>query len=356
VDLKLKRHLRLTALLALLLALLLPAWAEAASKSPPLPRPRPASRTEAPATPSPAPAAQTSVAPQNPPANAAPAAGNPQPAITDEISAPAPSTAAAAASAIAAKPQAVTLTALITDGGAPLSDGLVWRVFNSQADAKGQMPLVAKSSSATAKFNLAPGDYVVHVAYGRAQATDTLTVGAGDNNKALILDAGALRLNASITGDVQIPVELLHFDVFTAGATDADRTLVAQNIAPSNILTLNAGTYHIVSYFGAVNAVVRADLRVEPGQLTEATLYHKAAQVAFKLVSEAGGEAIADVDWTVKTADGTTVFSNTGAFPTAVFAEGDYLVLAKRGAKVYNRQFQVMAGKAQDIEVLTTVY
>jgi hypothetical protein len=35
------------------------------------------------------------------------------------------------------------------------------------------------------------------------------------------------------------------------------------------------------------------DLRVEPGQLTDATLYHRAAQMSFKLVSEAGGEAIA---------------------------------------------------------------
>ena len=54
----------------------------------------------------------------------------------------------------------------------------------------------------------------------------------------------------------------------------------------------------VISYFGAVNATVRADLRVEPGKLTEATLYHKAAQISFRLVSEAGGEAIADVDWT----------------------------------------------------------
>jgi len=105
-----------------------------------------------------------------------------------------------------------------------------------------------------------------------------------------------------------------------------------------------------------VNAVVRADLRVEPGQLTDATLYHKAAQVSFKLVSEAGGEAIADIDWTVKTADGQTVFTNIGAFPSTVLAEGDYLVLAKRGEQVYNREFQVQPGPAREIEVLTTVY
>ena len=131
---------------------------------------------------------------------------------------------------------------------------------------------------------------------------------------------------------------------------------MAQSLAANDIVTLNAGTYHVVSYFGDVNAVVRADLKVEAGQLTDATLYHKAAQTSFKLVSETGGEAIADVDWTVKTADGTSVFTNTGAFPSTVLQEGDYVVFAKRGDKVYNRAFQVQAGQPKEIEVLTTVY
>lgn len=132
---------------------------------------------------------------------------------------------------------------------------------------------------------------------------------------------------------------------------------MAQDLGANDILTVNAGTYHIVSYFGDMNATVRADLRVEPGQLTDATLYHRAAQVSFKLVSEAGGEAIADIDWTVKTADGaSTVFTNTGAFPSTVLQEGDYLVLAKRGDAVFNREFEVQPGQPKEIEVLTAVY
>ena len=164
-----------------------------------------------------------------------------------------------------------------------------------------------------------------------------------------------MRLNAAVTGDVSIPINLLRFDIFTAG-NEADRTLVAQNLSANDIVTLNAGTYHVVSYFGDINAVVRADLRVEPGQMTEATLYHRSAQVTFKLVTETGGEAIADVEWTVKTADGATVYSNIGAFPATVLAEGDYLVLAKRGDTVYNREFEVQPGPGREIEVLTTVY
>jgi len=270
-----------------------------------------------------------------------------------------PGPAAAAAEAVAAlntTPQPVTLTAKITEEGGPLPDGVTWRVFETRTDAAGDLVLAKKSDDATAHLELPPGSYVVHVAYGRAQTTDTLTVAEGDNSKQLILDAGAMRLNAAVTGDIAIPINLLRFDIYTSGSTEADRTLVAQNLSPNDIVTLNAGTYHIVSYFGDVNAVVRADLRVEPGQLTDATLYHRAAQISFKLVSEAGGEAIADIDWTVKTADGQTVFSNIGAFPSTVLGEGDYLVFAKRGDQVYNREFQVQPGAAKEIEVLTAVY
>jgi len=253
-------------------------------------------------------------------------------------------------------PQKVTLVADITEKGAAVTDGLVWRVYDTKPDKSGALAMVAKSELASPVLSLKPGDYVVHVAYGRAQTSDTLSVRNKAATKAMILDAGGLKLNAAIVGDIQIPFNQLHFDIFTPGTSDADRALVAEKVKPGDIVTLNAGTYHVVSYFGDVNAVVRADLRVEPGQLTEATLYQKGQQVSFKLVSDAGGEAIADVDWTVKSSDGQTVFTNTGTFPSAVLEEGDYTVLAKRGDKVYNRQFQVKAGRAADIEVLTSVY
>ncbi|MEQ1771777.1 MAG: hypothetical protein ABL879_18285, partial [Devosia sp.] len=193
-------------------------------------------------------------------------------------------------------------------------------------------------------------------AYGRAQVADTLTVAEGQNTKSVVLEAGGLRLNAAVTGDIPIPINLLRFDIFTSGATDADRTMVAEGLGANDIVALNSGTYHVVSYFGLVNAVVRADLRVESGQLTDAILYHKAAQVSFRLVSETGGEAIADVDWTVKDSNDKTIFTNIGAFPATVLQEGDYTVLARRGQDVFNREFQVQPGQPREIEVLTAVY
>lgn len=317
--------MRLAIVIACLAAFVAPVFAQ---EVPPLPRPRPdleALRGEKPAAP--------------PASNATPSA-----------------TAADAVTAIAKPPQPVTLTARVTEQSDVIAAGVVWRVFDTKTDNSGQLALVAKSEDSTARLSLSPGEYVVHVAYGRAQSSDTLVVADDGAEKTIILDAGALRLNAAIAGDVPIPVNLLRFDVFGGGDGEDDRNQVAEGLMANDLVTLNSGTYHIVSYFGDVNAVVRADLRVEPGQLTDATLYHKAAQVSFKLVSAPGGEAIADIDWTIKTSDGATVFSAVGAFPATVLAEGEYLVLAKRGDAVFNRQFQVKPGRAEEIEVLTTVY
>ena len=238
-----------------------------------------------------------------------------------------------------------------------LSGGVVWRIFDTKTDNSGQLALAAQSDDAVARVQLPPGSYVVHVAYGRAQTTDTLSVVEGSNIKSVILEAGGLRLNAAVTGDIPIPINLLRFDIYTAGAGENDRTLVAQNLGANDIVTLNSGTYHVVSYFGSINAVVRADLRVEPGELTDATLYHKAAQVSFRLVSETGGEAIADVDWTVKTADGATIFTDIRRIPLDGAARGRLPRPGASGASsVFNREFQVQAGQPREIEVLTTVY
>lgn len=255
-----------------------------------------------------------------------------------------------------APPQPLTLSAKISEDGSTIPSGLVWRIFDSKTDETGELALLAKSNNPIASFTLTPGDYVVHVAYGRSQATDTVNVAPEPTSKTIVLDSGGLRLNAAITGDIPIKAKDLLFEIYTTGLDANDRILVANDVAPGEILNLNAGIYNIVSKFGTINAIVRADLRVDPGQLTEATLYHKARQINFRLASEAGGEAIADVDWIVKATDGDTVYSSFGAFPTAVLSEGEYDVIAKRGNNVYNRVFQVQPGGAAEIELLTSVY
>ncbi|MFD1729769.1 hypothetical protein [Rhizobium viscosum] len=249
----------------------------------------------------------------------------------------------------------VSLEAKLTADGAPVEDGLSWYVFSPVAGNDGKLPLIASSRGGTAAFQLAAGDYFVNVSFGRAGVTKKLTVpDEGEVDKqVMVLDAGGLLLNAVSGSDVRIRPNQLSFSIYSAEIRDdGERGLVMADVPPNTVVRLNAGTYHIVSEYGNVNASIRADIQVEAGKLTEATIQHRAAQINFKLVSETGGEAIADTAWSILTAAGDSVGESVSAFPTMVLSEGEYTAVARNKDKIYQRDFTVAAGVNTDVEVL----
>ncbi|NTJ42264.1 hypothetical protein G6L28_06575 [Agrobacterium larrymoorei] len=249
----------------------------------------------------------------------------------------------------------VTMEAKLTNDGAPMMEGLSWRVFSPIPGPDGKLPMLASSDGGSAEFHLAPGDYFVNVAFGRAGVTKKLSVPANGKieKQVLILDAGGFVLNAVAGNERQIPSSQLKFSIYSADANEGgERRLVMADVKANTVVRLNAGTYHVVSDYGGVNAVVRADIQVEAGKLTEATLQHHAAQVTLKLVSEHGGEAIADTAWSVLTGSGDVVSESVSAFSTMVLADGEYTAIARNKEKVYQRSFKVTSGQDADVEVL----
>jgi hypothetical protein len=249
----------------------------------------------------------------------------------------------------------ISLDAKLTADGQPVQQGLSWYVFSPVAGADGKLPLVASSQGGSASFQLVPGDYFVNVSFGRAGVTKKLTVPeSGETGKqVMVLDAGGILLNAVSGSDVRIPPAELSFSVYSSDVKeDGTRGLVMSDVKPNTLVGLSAGTYHIVSEYGQVNAVIRADLQVEAGKVTEATIQHRAAKLTFKLVADAGGEAIADTAWSVLTAAGDIVGESVSAFPTMILAEGRYTAVARNKDKIYQRDFSVAAGKNTDVEVL----
>src|SRR5690606_2056400 len=217
------------------------------------------------------------------------------------------------------------------------------------------LPILATSEGGSAAFQLVPGEYFVNVAFGRAGATKKLVVpDSGDVDKqVMVLDAGGIMLNAVSGADVRIPPKELSFAIYSAEVReDGERNLVMDDVKPNSVVRLNAGTYHVVSDYGDVNAVIRAAIQVEAGKLTRATIQHRAAKLTLTLVSEPGGEAIADTAWSILTSSGDTVSESVGAFPTLVLAEGSYIAVARNKNKIYQRDFQVKAGVNTDVEVL----
>jgi hypothetical protein len=264
-------------------------------------------------------------------------------------------TAPTAPNAPASTARDIAMEAKLTSEGEAVKEGLSWRVFSPIPGADGKLPMLASSEGGSAEFHLVPGEYFVNVAFGRAGVTKKLNVPSSGNvqKQVLILDAGGFVLNAIAGADKQISGNQLKFSVYSSDARpDGERGLVMADIKPNTVVRLNAGTYHVVSEYGNVNAVVRADIQVEAGKLTEATLQHQAAQITLKLVSDNGGEAIADTAWSVLNGGGDVVNESVSAFSTMVLAEGEYTAIARNKDKVYQRNFKVTSGRDSDVEVL----
>ncbi len=248
----------------------------------------------------------------------------------------------------------IVLEASLVEGGPTVSRGMHWRVFKPDAGDDGRFPLVASSQGGSARFRLEPGSYLVHAAFGRAGATKRITISSREQRKEnVILDAGGLKLDAMLSGAMRIPPDKLRFSIYEAEEDEnGDRALIIPNVRSNVVVRLNAGTYHVVSTYGSVNAVIRSDIRVEAGKLTEAAVEHRAAQITLKLVREKGGEAIADTSWAVLTESGDSVRETVGAFAQMVLAEGKYTAIAKNRDHIFQKEFEVVAGPREDIEVL----
>lgn len=249
----------------------------------------------------------------------------------------------------------VELDARLIEGGAPLQHGLVWRVYHPIPNQEGKLPILATSEGGSALISMEPGEYYVHVAFGLAGVTRKLTVPSSGpvDIQNFVLNAGGLVLNAFSGPDDRIPPAKLRFSIY-AGEKDVNdqRQLIISDVKPNQIIRLNDGKYHVVSEYGTVNAVIRSDLRVSAGKLTEATIEHRAAHITLKLVSEEGGEAIADTAWSITNSAGDLISESVGAFPSLVLAEGDYTAIAHHKERNYRRDFKVAAGYNYDVEVL----
>lgn len=244
----------------------------------------------------------------------------------------------------------LVLEGRLMEEGDPLSEGIIWRVFGAAPDQDDRLPLLAEATGGSTTVKLPAGDYLIHAAFGRAGATKRVTITDDDQMESLVLDAGGLRLDAVVGNDRRIAPENITFEVMR-NDENGDLVTVVPNAAPGRVLRLNAGSYHVVSRYGGVNAIVRADIEVSAGKLTEAVMRHTGAAVTLKLVSAEGGEAIANTRWAVTTQDGNTLHESSGAFPSIIVAAGSYTAVATHQDRNYSRDFTVEAGINRDIEV-----
>jgi hypothetical protein len=247
-------------------------------------------------------------------------------------------------------PAALHLSAVFVGDNKPIRLGLDWRIFEDKNDASTPVP-IAKSDQPSPTFALPPGSYIIHVVYGFASSSKKLVVGTAHMTERLSLNAGALKLRGAV-GDSIIQPAKLSFSVYVPLGNDSEGRLVMANARGDEVIRLPEGTYHVVSTYGDTNAIMRADLKVEPGKVTEATLNHRAATVTLKLVAKNGGEAFAGTAFSVLTPGGDVIREAIGAFPSMTLAEGEYVLIARHDGKIYTHNFKVESGVDRDIEAL----
>jgi hypothetical protein len=272
----------------------------------------------------------------------------------------------------------LSLSAALNGGNAPLAGGLRWRVFGAQSDPDGSHPLIVESSLAQPTLTIPAGDYVVHVAFGLASTAKRLTLSAGVRSERLTLSAGALRIEGTLA-DAPIDASKLSLAIYVPQNRNPLGKLVYAKGKAGDIIGLPEGSYHIVStYLDTVgvhsgantasntgksavpttpaalpsNSVVNADIKVNSGKRIDVTIKHRCATLTLKLVNKPAGEALANTTFTVLTPGGDVIREVMGAFPSLVLAEGEYVVIARHEAKVFQSTFQVQTGMDRDIEVV----
>src|SRR3954449_1352951 len=233
-----------------------------------------------------------------------------------------------------------------------INGGLVWRVFADKPDDTGTFKLLREERGATPNIVLPPGNYVVHVALGLVSAVRTVSLKSETDRESFVLPAGGLRIEGRV-GTSKIPQNQISFAIYKGSQFEtSERGALVPNVSAGDVALLPEGTYYIISNYGDANSVVRSDIRVQAGKLTDVIVTHRAAVITLKLVSDKGGEALANTAWSVITPGGDVIKESIGAFPRVVLSEGEYRAIAKNEGKVYERPFNVVNGVDGEVEVV----
>ena len=259
------------------------------------------------------------------------------------------------ANAASLTPVKVTLQAAIIQGAPPLHEPLVWTVSKPGQSNKQIGLQVASMTGPRGEFSIPPGDYVVTIKQREAVVTQPLTVGAVPVVKTIVLNTSIVAVRMIPYTGGKIVTDPIHWEVFATGlGAPSANSKVADAVAPQTAFMVAAGYYVVRSHYHGVDTDLA--MLVEPGLSYSYTVDLYAANV----VAQASGpsKAMSQVKWqlvrSTPEADGThrVVAENTGASPTFLVREGNYMLIATGAdGSVGEAPLAAIAGRTHTVRV-----
>jgi hypothetical protein len=246
----------------------------------------------------------------------------------------------------------ITLSAHAKADG-PLMSGVTFLVYeNGEA---GRHREIIRSKLGEPTFSLPAGHYRIAAVLGLAQIEQDINVKAGEQKRqALVLNAGGVRLQASLAGrNEPLDRNLLYriFSLSGKAGSQVNKEILTSTLASPTIF-LPQGRYRIESQYGWHNARQTKDIEIAAGDVLTADFQHKVSDVKLRLVPRPGAAPMGRVKWTLKYNGGGTVLIAQDAAPALILQAGHYQAVAQHEAKTYSQTFEAIPNEEQTIEVV----
>jgi Ca-activated chloride channel family protein len=246
----------------------------------------------------------------------------------------------------------VRLSAVSAKGGKPLTE-MFFAVLEDDPDAPGGQREVVRSGASEPRFSLPAGSYHVLARYGATEVRERITVAPGASQlHALVLGAGELAYAATLAGGSMdrnlVSFRVLRIEKDPTGASAGEVAVVS---AASGVLSLPAGRYVVESRYGPINARVRREIEIRPGQRQEISAQHAAGQVELRLVQPGREGALSGVFWELEDEAGRILWTTGDPTPQLVLQAGRYRVRGEHSIGTGAAPLSVTSGMRGIVEI-----
>lgn len=239
---------------------------------------------------------------------------------------------------VASGQEGLQLIAKLNETGGAIERPVSWTITSSTGET------VYAAEVPTIDMFLAPGDYMIRIAYGAAKFQRGLTILPGNHlTVSFVLNVGGLRILPRVQG-IGVPQAPSLSKIYALSGINRGQ-LIAQTAVPGEVIRMPAGEYRVESRFASGNTVAVADVKVKPGIMSAIDIDHKAGLAHLNFV----GAPETDVMWNVTTVEGLPQATVIGPSAHIVLKPGNYVASAEAGGEVLTATFAIAVGESRDI-------